>query len=493
MTLSQRIRINTLWMLGGNVGQNILAFLAGIILARLLAPADFGMLVTIQIFTGAAGLIAAGGMGVALIQARDLKENDANVVFSVQSGICLIIFLIFYGIAPFFAQWFDDSIYRDMLRVSALTFLIRPLSNIPSALLTRAQRLKEVAIVRMLTLIVSSSASIYLAYIGWQTWSLIFGGLIGASFQALALMIASGWRPGYTYDRDSATQLGWFGVKFATIDIVMYTRKQLENLITSYQLGAQQVGLLNKGSSLSELPTKIVVSSAYQTLFRALSSLQDNKNQSLYLFQKALVLMQCVSWPCYLGLAWVAEPFVLLVYGEKWLFCVPPLQIFCIAALLHTPSMYSGAVVAAQNQLGKEVPIQIEATCIKLIAVLIGVQWGILGVAFAMLPSMAYLSFRMGLLACRSLGCSIGIMFRAMVPAIVMNLLMLAALTLSDMVITDHRSWTYLLLTSVWGALVYGAIFMLAPVPEIREEKQRVIDQVRKKIGLHPSASKDVD
>ncbi|RRJ84612.1 lipopolysaccharide biosynthesis protein [Aestuariirhabdus litorea] len=475
MSLSQRIRQNTLWMFGGNIGQNLLAFASGIVLARLLAPEDFGMLVTIQIFTGAAGLVAAGGMGVALIQAKELNARDADVVFTVQSAICLLIFTAFYGIAPYFADWFNDPAYRDMLRVSALTFLIRPLSNIPTALLSRDQRMREIAVVRVLTLVVSASCSIYMATQGLQTWSLILGGLAGGLFQSLLLIHLSRWSPRYGYERKVARQLGWFGVKFATIATVIYARKQLENLITSYQLGAQQVGLLNKGSSLSEMPTKIVVSSAYQTLFRALSSMQDDKGQSIYLFRKSLILIQVISWPCYLGLAWLAEPFVLLVYGEKWLFCVPALQVFCLCALLSTTSMYSGAVVAAQNQLGKEVSIQLEATLIKLVAVLIGVQWGILGVALAMLPSFSYLTLRMAFLACRSLGAPFSMVIKSMGPAVLLNLLMIAALLLSDQLLVNHHSWLYLFATALWGALVYLLLVCLIPVPELRSESRRAI------------------
>ncbi|WP_426417004.1 lipopolysaccharide biosynthesis protein [Aestuariirhabdus sp. LZHN29] len=471
--LSQQLRHNTLWMLGGNVGQNILMFVSGVVLARLLAPADFGMLVTIQVFTGAAGLIAAGGMGIALVQAKKLEVDDANIVFTVQSMICLLIFLAFYAIAPSFSEWFSDPEYRDMLRVSALSFLIRPLSNIPSALLNRDQRIREIAVVRMITLIVSSSCSIYLATENFQAWSLIIGGLIGAVFQAVVLIRLSRWTPKYRYQHQTATQLGWFGMKFASIEIVIYTRKQLENLITSYQLGTHQVGLLNKASSLAEMPTKIVVSSAYKTLFRALSALQDNRDQSTYLFRKTLIMMQAISWPFYVGLAWIAEPFVLLVYGEKWLFCVPALQVFCVVSMLSTVSIYSGAVVAAQNQLGKEIPIQLQATVIKLVAVLIGVQWGIVGVAMAMLPSFAYLSLRMSRLACRTLGGSFSIVPRSMVPALIMNLAMVAALLLSDYLIIDHQSWFYLLGTATWGALVYLLLVLLAPVPELRQESQR--------------------
>ncbi|MBE0437667.1 MAG: oligosaccharide flippase family protein, partial [Methylomicrobium sp.] len=145
MQLGASIRSGTLWLFTGNVSQRALEFFFGIILARLLVPADFGLLVMTQVFTGFAGFIAGGGMGQALVQSKDISTNHFQVVFTLQLLICSAIYSVFYFVSPYIALWLDNPIYTDLLRVSTLNFLIRPFINISRAKLSRDMRFKSIA------------------------------------------------------------------------------------------------------------------------------------------------------------------------------------------------------------------------------------------------------------------------------------------------------------------------------------------------------------
>ncbi|MBE0437706.1 MAG: oligosaccharide flippase family protein, partial [Methylomicrobium sp.] len=145
MQLGNTIRSGTLWLFTGNISQRALEFLFGIILARLLAPADFGLLVMTHVFTGFAGFIAGGGMGQALIQSKDISARHYRVVFTLQLLICSIIYGVFYYSSPYIARFLDNPIYTDLLRVSTLNFLIRPFVNISRAKLSRDMRFKSIA------------------------------------------------------------------------------------------------------------------------------------------------------------------------------------------------------------------------------------------------------------------------------------------------------------------------------------------------------------
>src|SRR5579872_4965554 len=143
MSLGESIRHGAKWLLGGNVASQALQFAFGVVLARLLVPADFGTLVTVQIFTGLAGFVSGGGMGQALIRAKEAKREDFQVVFTVQLALGLLVYVVFFIMAPAFAHWYDNPLYKDLFRVSAITFLLRPFSNMPNAWLTREMRFKQ--------------------------------------------------------------------------------------------------------------------------------------------------------------------------------------------------------------------------------------------------------------------------------------------------------------------------------------------------------------
>ena len=129
MNLGNTIRAGAKWSLFERINGQVLQFVFGIALARLLLPTDFGVVVTIQIFTGLAFMISGGGMGQSLIQAKEVSEKDFQVVFTLQLLIGVAIYLLFFSIAPWFAVWFDNLLYRDLLRVSAISFLIRPFAK----------------------------------------------------------------------------------------------------------------------------------------------------------------------------------------------------------------------------------------------------------------------------------------------------------------------------------------------------------------------------
>ena len=131
--LGQSIRSGVKWLTAGNIGSQAIQFAFSIVMARLLVPADFGLLATTQIFTGLAGLVAAGGMGASLVQAKHVEEADFNGVFTVQFAVGLAIYLGFFFVAPYFAVWFDDPRYESLLRISTVSFLLRPFVKYPAA------------------------------------------------------------------------------------------------------------------------------------------------------------------------------------------------------------------------------------------------------------------------------------------------------------------------------------------------------------------------
>src|SRR4051812_2412688 len=147
MTLGQRIRAGAKWSGAGSLTGQMLQFLVSIALARLLVPADFGLIATVQIFTGFAGIFASGGTGEALVRAQHVTRRDFNVVLTLQLTIGAFIFLLLYLGAPALAHWFANPLYQDLLRISAVSFLLRPFNNLPKVMLRREMRFKAISLI----------------------------------------------------------------------------------------------------------------------------------------------------------------------------------------------------------------------------------------------------------------------------------------------------------------------------------------------------------
>ena len=348
MSLGDSIRRGALWLIVGNTGSQVLTFAFGIILARLLTPEDFGMLVTIQVFTGLAGFVAGGGMGQALVRASEATKQDYDIVFTLQLAIGCAIYAAFYFAAPWFASWYDTPLYANLLRVSALSFILRPFVNLPGSVLHREMRYKAQTAVRITTLVVSSVVSIGMAYRGQGVWSLIIGGLAGSMCSMAMLIRLSGWRPGFSLDIRRGRKVARYGLLVSINDIVTYLRNQATNFILGKTLGAAPVGLFNKADSLARMPHGLITGPVYQVLFRALAKEQANWDKSRYLFFRSLSLVAVYVTPLYVGVYWTAEPLIALLYGTKWAEAAAPLAILALAGPFLTIANLSGCVLAAQ-------------------------------------------------------------------------------------------------------------------------------------------------
>ena len=485
MSRGQSIRSSTQWVFAGGIGNQALGFIFGVILARLLVPADFGALVTIQIFTGLVGYIAGGGMGQALVQSREASNEDYQMVFTLQLLIGIAVYAAFFVFSPLIARWFDNPLYSSLLKLSALSFVLRPFVNVPNAKLFREMRFKENTFISMFTLLVSSLTSIALAWQGYGVWSLIWGGLAGSIAGMFIVIPVSGWKPGLRFDFGRARELASYGFKVSANDLAVYLRGQTSNFILSHQLGTTAVGLFNKADSLSQMPNNMVSGAVYHPVFRALSKEQDNLDKSRYLYFRAVSLVCLYSLPFYVGLWWLADPFVLAVYGAKWQAAAQPLTILALGGLFYAIENQSGAVAAAQNQLGIELRIQLTSWALMAAAVYGGLHYGLNGVAWGLLAVYAFNAVAMSWLAQRCLQARWRMLLDALKAPLLLNFMLFACLWLLDHVIralAHDKPVVYMLGMVATGTAFYTLLFLFMPLSGLHAEQTTW----KRKIGLLP-------
>jgi teichuronic acid exporter len=476
-TLGQSIRNSTQWLVSGGIGNKILDFIFGVILARLLAPADFGMLVTVQIFSGIAGFISSAGLGQALIHAKDAEISHFRVAFTLQLLSGCAIYAFFYLTAPWFGIWYDQPLFADLMRVSALTFLIRPFSNIAGARLSRQMRFKAQAIIALLSALFTGIIGTSLAYTGLGVWSLVLAGVLSAFLNSTLLCVAARWMPGIAFDLAVARSLGGYGAKITGRDFLVYVRSQLSNLLISRALNPAAVGLFNKADSLANLPVLTISGAVYQPTFRALSSIRDNLDKSKYLYFRAITLVLVYTLPFYVGLWWLARPFIEVVYGEQWMDSARPLEIMAMGGLFRCISNQSGAVIAAQRRVGKQIVILLETIALTGLGTVIGIRWGIEGVAFGILFTTVYTMVRMSGLAHRCVNAGLADLLLALSPALKLNGILCLALFAADRAffggLASTRPALYLLGMGALGGLAYILGFLFLPIGALEQDAAR--------------------
>ena len=481
--MGQSIRGGIAWLFIGNTGNQVLNFGFGIILARLLAPEHFGVLVTIQIFTGMLSFVAGGGMGQALIRAREASKADYDAVLTLQLLIGLAIYTGLFFFAPVFARWYEEPSYEAILQVSALTFILRPFANLPGNMLHRQMRFKARSLAGLAVLIITNLATIGMALAGLEVWALILGGIVNALTNIAILIPVSGWRPGFTLQLARARGLMSYGLLTTIGDFIVYVRSQSTNFILSRTLGPADLGLFNKAQSLVTIPNTVVTGPVYQVIFRAIAREQDDMERGRYLFLKSLSLSCLYTWPFLFALAWLALPLVRFLYGDKWTGAATPMSWLGMVAPLIVLEQMAGAVLAARNWLHREIPVQIAQLCIGVLGAIAGLPHGLLGVTIGGSLAFIYGSLHLGWLAARCLELPYHRLFSAMVPAALLNAALLSTWAALDRVLAGPEElgdFGYLVIMSGSGAILYITLFLLLPFPELREERRKWLN----KLGL---------
>ena len=416
MSRSNSLRESILWMVVGDVGTRAINLAIGIILARLLLPSEFGLVVTAQILTGALNYVAAAGMSDAIIRAKSISERDIRTVFTAQLIVAIALTALIISIAPWFAQFFREDSLTAVLQVSALAFLLRPFMHTPLALLQRAERFRDSSILLFITVTTTGLTALAMALMGLGVWSLVLSGIVGSVVRIVVAARMTRWLPALGLSLPTLRALGAFGLRISAIDFVRYIRTQTVNGVVSRSLGVADVGQFNKADSLSQIPQEVFADSAYRALFRKLAIVSEDVAESRRLFLKSITVVTFYALPFYgLLLVW-PEQVVTTLFGPNWSPSAPALQVLAVVGLVGIVAVLSSAVTAARNLLRIELRIQVGALLLCLIGALIGLRWGILGVAVGVLPGYVILALALYHVAARSLGLHFGHLITALRP-----------------------------------------------------------------------------
>lgn len=460
----------------GNTGGQVLEFAFGIALARLLFPADFGMIATIQILTGLVSLVTTGGMAQSLVRSKQADTRDFNVVFSLQLVIGILVCLAIFVVAPSFARYFEEPLYVGLLSISALNFLLRPFAMTRSAWLTRQMKFKVAAFVNLTTTLITGVSSISMALAGMGVWSLVLGGLIATFTSNLLLYWLTPLRLRFQFDIPIIRKHSAFGFKMTVLDLLNHFGREALKVIMSKIAGPAFLGIYMKADSLSRMPNSFIHPATNQVVFRALSKVTDDLGQSKYILHRTIALLCVYTFPFLVGLIWLVEPLITVVYGEKWLPAADPARILAVAGFFFSIGRPCSALLHAHDRLNKELLVQSTVLVASIPACLIGLRWGLAGVAWSLVLIQISAVAGFYYLTYNTIPMRLNDLLVAIRPALILNAILVAALTVVHWLAGDLRSSApiaYVVAMSGIGAAVYGGAFLFLPIRALDAEVGR--------------------
>lgn len=308
-------------------------FIISIIIARILLPSDYGIVGMLSIFLAIAQSFLDSGFASALIQKKERNDVDYSTVFYFNIVVALLLYGLFYVSAPRIASFYNMPILTDITRITTLSLIISGLTIVQQAKLTIDLRFKQLAIASIISVTVSGACGMFMAYNGFGVWALVFQGLISALSRTFILWLSSRWRPRFVFSIVSFKHLFSFGSKLLCSGMINTIYNNLYTLCIGKAFNAAEVGFYNRANQFATLPSMTITQMVVNVNFPILAQIQDDNERLVKTYRKLLRAPLFILIPVLIGIAAVSNPLVEVILGEKWLPCVPYLQILCIGYL----------------------------------------------------------------------------------------------------------------------------------------------------------------
>jgi PST family polysaccharide transporter len=472
------------WNAAGRGAQRSIRFLVSLVLARLLAPADFGLMAVATTVMNFMDLFRDFGTGQAIIQKRDVSQQLLSSLFmmNLANGMGAAVLLV--ATAPWVAWLFSTPEATGILRVMGVGFAIYSWSVTQRAILLRRLDFRRVAISDAIGALTNAVVGIALAYAGYGVWSLAISYVASNVAGTISLWALAQWRPSLHFARADLREVRSFSLNLVGFNLVQNLFYNADTILISNFLGPAALGLWGMGRRLVVFPVQTLSSILSGVLVPALSRVQDDEPRLQRDYLRAVSGLAMVGFPIAIGIGIVAEPLVGTLLGAKWAGAVPIVALLAPTVLMHSTTANIGAIYRAKGRTDLLLRWGLFSSVLTLAGYGIGILWGLEGVAWGYGLVWAALMFPAHAIPLRLIHLGVGDLLRALRPfALASALLAVAALgTRFGLEGAGASKSVVLLATIVAGAATYGlALWRLDP-PALRD-LERVVTNRRVRAG----------
>lgn len=362
-----------------------ISFVVSIVLARLLSPEDYGLIGIITIFITIFNAILDGGLSTALIRKKDLTDNDCNTVF--YSNIVLSIFLsltLFFS-APLIARFFERPELVDLVKVMSSILVINAFSIVQQSLLTKNINFKTQTIISVVANVSSGVVGIALAFAGFGVWALVAQQLSARLFTTILLWVLNKWLPKFVFSWDSFKELFGFGWKLLVTRVLSSLWGQLYQGIIGKCYSPATLGLYTRAVQYGQLFSTGVSDVVLKVSLPVMSSIQDDRERLLRGTRKIIKTTMFVTFLVMMIMAASAKSLIFVLIGEKWLPCVPMLQILCFNLVMNPLCYINENLLTVEGRSDKLLLLQVYKIVITIVPLLLGIfvdiYWMLVGSA----------------------------------------------------------------------------------------------------------------
>ncbi len=484
--MSENLKAKTAKGVGWGFADNILGLgitaVANIILARILSPADFGIIGMTAIFMTLSTSLVDSGFTGALTRKKDTVKADFDTVFYFNLAVSCLLYAVLFFCSPFIARFFREPILVPVIRILGISLIINAFGIVQKIILVRRIDFRTQAWISLVSSFAAAVAAVAMAFYGFGVWSLVVLQVGKLAVNTILLWSVSRWHPGLCFSRKSFRDMFSFGSRLLITSIISTIWSEMYSFIIGKMYSSSVLGQYSRADKVKNMVTSNVSSVMQKVSYPVLASIQDEGERQINVYRKVLKTTVLISFTAVFGVWAVAGPFILTVFGNQWLPAVDYLRILCFSGLFLPLMMCSANVINADGRSDITLVLEIVKTVMGLIPVVFGIifsvealLWSMVGVSFILfVVHAAYVS--------KVIHYSVGRQLADILPTLCVSIVM--ALIVNAMNMLTMPQWLLLLLQICAGGtivvLAYEFVYKSTEYRDIKNELFRLIRKIGK-------------
>lgn len=361
------------WSAIENISRLGISFIVGIILARLLSPYEYGLIGILTIFISIFNAIVDGGFTIALIRKQNATDKDYCTAFYTNLALSFVLALTLFLCGGVISTFFERPELAAMTRVMSSIVLINALAIVQRVRLSKIIDFKTQTIITIVSSVISGTTGIIMAYCDYGVWSLVWQQIVNQIVSTIILWIHNRWAPSFLFSITSFKEMWSFGSKLMAVTMIDTAWKQVYQVVIGKFYSPVALGLYTRAEQFSIMFSQNLTSVVQRVTYPVLSTIQDDIPRLKSGYKRIIKCSMLISFVLMLGMAACARTMILTLIGEKWIECVPYLQLICITAMTYPLHALNLNMLQVQGRSDLFLKLEIIKKCILVGPILVGI------------------------------------------------------------------------------------------------------------------------
>ena len=467
------------WSLVDNIASSGISFLVGIVLARILSPAEFGLLGMITVFIAVSNSIVDSGFSSALIRKKEATPVDYNTVFYFNLLIGILLYFLLFLCAPAISSFFNEPTLIPVTRVMGVILIINAFSIIQRTILEKKVDFKTQAKISLIASVTSGMVGIGMALSGFGVWSLVGQQLTRQFLNTAFLWIFNSWRPAREFSKKSFKELFGFGSKLLVSEMINTIYKNIYTLIIGKFYSAALLGQYTRAELFNTVFSSNLTAVVQRVSYPVLSSIQDEADRLKQAYRRVIKTTMIVSFACMLGLSAIAKPLILFLIGDEWLPAVVFLQIICFSGMLYPLHAINLNMLQVKGRSDLFLKLEIIKKAVAVLPICLGIFYGIEFMLWGSVLTSFIAFFLNSYYSSRLIDYSTWAQLKDIFPTFVVSLCVAAVMW--SLTLLNFTVWLTLFLQCATGILLAFLVYETIKLPEYLELKEIALSTIKRK------------